>query len=190
MNESKLLVITYHYIRRSGGIYDGIHPCTPEQLDSDISLLKKKYSPATLDEVTAFIVEKKPLTNDSFFITFDDGLCDHYYDAKPILDKHGLKAAFFVPTLPIIESKSPTVHKIHWLRAHTKPEKFNQFLQRKLPDAWSNIELTDLDKHRASCMHIHDQPNVQQLKFALNFLIPHKVVDQVMSELLNDYGID
>lgn len=185
----RLLVVTYHYVREQGGLYPGIHPVTREDLAQQIIRLKDKFHAVDLSEVIEFSQGLKPLKRDSFLITFDDGLQDHYLAAKDVLRDLGIKGAFFVPTRPQHDGLSPAVHKIHWLRAHTEPSCFNALLRELLPGEWSNFELSDIDKKRAAEMHIHDVAEVQILKFALNFIIPYNVVDAVMSKMLVELGV-
>ena len=185
----RLLILTYHYVRETGGQFPGIHPTSENELSSQLDKLKNKYHKATLGEASDFILGKKPLERDSFLITFDDGLLDHYEFAQKVLTKHNIKAVFFIPTKPLIESMSPAVHKIHWLRANIQPDKFEVLLNRFLPDRWSNMELSEQDKARSKAMHIHDNQKTQELKFFLNFVVPYDVIDKVLSRMINELGM-
>ena len=190
IDSGRLLVLTYHYIRDAGGGYPGIHPITSDEFSDQIYFLKKHLHPATVREVEDFLIHKIPLEKDAFFLTFDDGLIDHYDAAQSVLSQHNMKGAFFIPTRPLEDLKSPAVQKIHWLRAHTPPSLFIKYLKEFLPSSWNNIALSSEDKKRAAAMHIHDEPDIQALKFALNFLLPYDVVDKVMSKMLSKFNLD
>lgn len=185
----RLLILTYHYVRPAGGPYAGIHPITSHALRTQLQLLANVMHAATPDEVTDFVRGGKTFSRDAFFVTFDDGLVDHLAAAIDVLAPLGLRAAFFVPTRPLSEKRSPAVHKLHWLRAHTEPGEFFEKLARHLPEPWNNYKMTREQRDRAAKMHIHDTPDIGALKFMLNFLIPHDVVDEATSRMLNDYFI-
>ena len=188
-NSGKLLVVTYHYVRDSGGNFPGIHPISEDKLSRQIGSLAKKYHKATPNEVSKFVSGKSTLKRDSFFITFDDGLIDHYTTVPKVLKKHNINAAFFIPTRPLFELISPAVHKIHWLRSNIQPDKFYALLNELLPDKWSDFKLTKKDKERAKAMHIHDNKKNQELKFLLNFILPYDIVDKVSSIMINEVGM-
>lgn len=185
----RLLVVTYHYIREKGGPYPGIHPVSAEVLSQQIGNLLQTFHPASIQEVSDFACSVKPLERDSFLITFDDGLQDQHVAALDVLNRHGVKGAFFIPTRPLTCSMAPAVHKIHWLRANTDPDKFCDLLNKSLPSRWSNIRLSDDEKKQASEMHIHDNPEIQALKYALNFIIPYEIVDSTTSQMLQESGM-
>jgi peptidoglycan/xylan/chitin deacetylase (PgdA/CDA1 family) len=186
----RLLIITYHYVREKGGAYPGIHPVSEKELSSHISKLKQKYRPVSIEQALNFFSGIKSLKHDSFLITFDDGLQDHYRNARHVLDRHNIKGVFFVPTLPVFDKKAPAVHKIHWLRANISPDKFVVLLNEMLPDKWSNLKLNKKDQKKASEMHIHDNFQTQVLKFSLNFIIPYDVVNQTLNRMFIAKGID
>lgn len=185
----RLLVLTYHYIREKGGPYAGIHPIRPDEISAHIRLLKEFLHPATKEEVSGFAKGESALEHDSFFLTFDDGLKDHHTAARKVLKAHKIKGAFFICTRPLESFRSPTVHKVHWLRANTEPEQFLVMLKKHLPPQWSELELTHEQRRQASMMHIHDEENVQVVKYALNFLIPYEVVDRATSRMLVEKGV-
>ena len=187
--KGRLLVLTYHYIREKSGPYPGIHPTSATDLSRQIQILKQHYHPATAQEVEAFAKGELTLESDSFFITFDDGLQDHFKTACNVLSDHNLTGAFFVSTRPLKDFKAPAVHKVHWLRATTEPQTFLKILNMRLPGRWSNLQLTKDQRQQAAQMHIHDEPTIQAIKYTLNFLVPYEVVDHVTSLMLVDKGM-
>jgi len=189
-SKGRLLVVSYHYIRDQGGKYPGIHPISATELSDHINKLKHQYHPASIEQVSNFISGKEPLERDSFLITFDDGLQDHYINARNVLDRHNVNGVFFVPTLPYSEGIAPAVHKIHWLRANTNPDEFIVLLNESLPYKWSNLILNKKYQKKASEMHIHDDLKTQLLKFSLNFIIPYDIVNRTISKIFAIKGIN
>ena len=186
----KLIILTYHYVRDHGGPYPGIHPISGEGLKTHIEMLTSNLHAATPEEVLAFANGETAFTKNSFFLTFDDGLIDHFSVASDILKPFGIRAAFFVSSRPYTEGLSPAVHKLHWLRANTEPKVFFSDLKKHLPSPWNSYHLNNKEKKQALKMHIHDAKEVSELKFLLNFVVPHEVVDAVMSRMLEDRSIN
>lgn len=186
----RLLILTYHYIRSAGGPFPGIHPMTPTEFRAHVEALRASLHAATPEEALAFVTGAEPLPRDAFFLTFDDGLVDHRFVAREILEPMGIRAGFFAPTRPIDEGRSPAVTKLHWLRSETEPTAFAAAMRALLPAPWDAYELSEEEKGKAGRMHIHDEPPVQQLKFMLNFLVPYAAVDEALSRMLAARGID
>ena len=63
--------------------------------EQQIIWLKKEYKIITPEEMRNFFLGRGFLPGTNIFITFDDGSEDQYQAAE-VLDKHGIKAAFFV----------------------------------------------------------------------------------------------
>ena len=106
-NESKLLIVNYHYIREQKRCpYPGIHPIEPKSFIKQVHWLKDRYHTATPDEVEAFAYRKETLPRASVLFTFDDGLVDHWTVAREILDPLGIKAKFFFQSRPLVEKRA------------------------------------------------------------------------------------
>ncbi len=96
----RLVIVTFHRVLpeqfRSRYHIPGI-VVTPEELDWTIRYLRRSYTIGRLDHVhgrhEAGDAPSKPFVA----ITFDDGYADNFTYARPILEKHGVKATFFVP---------------------------------------------------------------------------------------------
>ena len=92
-----LLVLNYHRIgEASRSPFDrGVFSASPAELDQQLRLLKCHFDVIDPRELTdAF---RRPRRR-SVLITFDDGYRDNYELAFPILQSHGIAAAFFVCT--------------------------------------------------------------------------------------------
>ena len=188
---SPLLLINYHYLRpRDAHPYPGIHPISADELDGQIALLKRELHAATAAEVEAWAAGDDRLPGPAFFLTFDDGLAEHHDVAPAVLAKHGVQAVFFVNSRPLVDAKVVSVHKVHWLRAETPPERFREEFLAHLPaDGQATVESRD-DDAAAVGTNQYDTPAVARLKYAINFLLPYAQVDAATSAMLRDRGID
>jgi peptidoglycan/xylan/chitin deacetylase (PgdA/CDA1 family) len=101
---NSLLVLNYHRIgNRDEDPFDPeVFSATGDQLNEQISYLKRQCSLVTLEEAMAFvdgaINEKSRRPRCRVLITFDDGYLDNYEIAFPILRSHGVQGVFFLAT--------------------------------------------------------------------------------------------
>jgi peptidoglycan/xylan/chitin deacetylase (PgdA/CDA1 family) len=103
-----LTALTYHRVARPGAsaeLDEGVIDATPEQFDQQIGLLARHFRFVSVDEVADFLEQGKPLPNNPLLITFDDGYLDCVETALPLLEKHGARATFFLPTHYIDERR-------------------------------------------------------------------------------------
>jgi peptidoglycan/xylan/chitin deacetylase (PgdA/CDA1 family) len=81
------------------------------------------------------------------------------------------------------------VHKIQWLRAHTSlfefAEEFFSLVPAELRPSGHEAWIA-----RAERAYKYDTPMVARLKFALNFVLPSELVDDVTSQMFANRGID
>ncbi|WP_207432101.1 polysaccharide deacetylase family protein [Sabulibacter ruber] len=94
--ENKAMVLMYHRIAEpTSDIWE--IAVSPAHFEAQLQILKRVGTVVPLREL-AEGVKNKRLKNNHIAITFDDGYADNYLTAKPILEKHGLPATFFVST--------------------------------------------------------------------------------------------
>jgi peptidoglycan/xylan/chitin deacetylase (PgdA/CDA1 family) len=97
-----LLVLNYHRIGDPGNdpFDPGVFSATGEQLDEQISYLKRHTPLVTLEEALEFVEGRVKATAPRcrVLITFDDGYLDNYKVAFPILRSHGAQGVFFLAT--------------------------------------------------------------------------------------------
>lgn len=94
-NPEGLRVLMYH---RLDGSRNDFLTVSERIFDGHIRHLKKEgYRFISLKELSDAVSNNKSISGKSVLITFDDGYQDNYTFAKPILEKHGVKAALFLP---------------------------------------------------------------------------------------------
>jgi peptidoglycan/xylan/chitin deacetylase (PgdA/CDA1 family) len=185
----RLLFVNYHYLRDPEAYkFPGIHPLSPQAFKDQVRSLGERLHFATPAQVERYVLQGDGLPGPSVFLTFDDGLVDHWRMAREVLDPLGINAGFFICSRPSREGRALAVHKVQWLRAHTEPAAFEADFFARLPadlrfkgdEAW--IEM-------AQRTYVYDLPAVARVKYALNFVLPPDLVDNTTSDMLADRGI-
>ncbi|MDH3588820.1 MAG: oligosaccharide flippase family protein [Gammaproteobacteria bacterium] len=93
--QSKLLIIKYHRAESSYG-FDP-ERSTVEEFEAQLVLLRNTFTAITVGEASRHLREGT-LPPRAVCITFDDGYADNFHIAMPLLNRHGLRATFFVPS--------------------------------------------------------------------------------------------
>jgi len=182
-----LLLVNYHYVRAADYSYPGIHPIAPDAFRLQVRELTKAYHPATPAEVEAFARGESAFDRPAVFFTFDDGLRDHLLVAE-ILGDFGIKGAFFVSSRPLLERRPLSVHKVHWLRATTPPNRYREEFLTKLNGS-ERVVLDDEMRRNAAATYVYDTPADADMKYLTNFLLTPDVVDRVTDHMLTQRGI-
>ncbi|NQT51559.1 polysaccharide deacetylase family protein [bacterium] len=93
----RALVLRYH---RVGGTPEEPVPLgvSPEEFDAQLRFLRARCHVVSPSELVTALGEGRPLAPGTATITFDDGYADNFTTAFPLLQEHGLPAAFFVTT--------------------------------------------------------------------------------------------
>lgn len=106
------IIVNYHYIQDPRDDFSGIHPCSIDEFDRQISFLSHNFTIVSIPEIYNAAQQN---TNEKFCaITFDDGQKDQFDNAFPILKKYGATATFFIITKTLY-GELPETHKIHIL---------------------------------------------------------------------------
>lgn len=92
-------VLMYHHIGPLPGDNDKIRyglTVSEEDFDAQLKYIKESgYNVMTLGQLEIAIASNK-VPEKTVVLTFDDGYDDNYIYAKPILEKYGFKATFFI----------------------------------------------------------------------------------------------
>ncbi|HEX8796816.1 MAG TPA: polysaccharide deacetylase family protein [Polyangiaceae bacterium] len=94
-----LTVLTYHRVAEPGAAGDldeGVVDVTPKQLDRQLHYMRRWLNVVSLEDVLAWRRGSRELPANPVLVTFDDGYRDNHDVALPILQRHGVRATFFV----------------------------------------------------------------------------------------------
>jgi peptidoglycan/xylan/chitin deacetylase (PgdA/CDA1 family) len=90
------MILGYHRIASVES--DEYEVCiSPEHFAQQMEMLSKYARPVSLFKLVQHMKDGK-IPHHSVVVTFDDGYADNFYQAKPILEKHGVPATIFVCT--------------------------------------------------------------------------------------------
>lgn len=106
--------LNYHRIgdgRRT--VFDrGLYSATAGDFDTQVRWLKTNFDVIAPRDIDYVVRVKR---GRHILITFDDGYADNYEHAFPILESHGVRAAFFIATGFIDEPHLPWWDEIAWM---------------------------------------------------------------------------
>lgn len=122
-----LLVLNYHRIGDAAA--DPFDPdlfsATADELDRQITYLKRHLSVVTLGEAQAFVEGRDSSSHSRVLITFDDGYLDNYELAFPILRSHGVQGVFFLTTSIVGSCAMPWWDRIAYLIKTARRRRFS-----------------------------------------------------------------
>ena len=178
--QKMLIVSNYHYIREDfAAKHPSIFGVTPQQFREQLEELSKYGSFISQEELIKH--KETPFKKDRILITFDDGLKEQYELAKPILDKMGIPAVFFINTSNFEENKVSLVHKIHLLRSQLSSEDILQELKKVQTGS-----LSEKDKKAAISHYNYDEEQTAILKYLLNFKMSLSQQENFISPLFDE----
>ena len=82
------------------------HQLTPAEIDTLFRILSPHYSFISMDEAVDILAGRKPPVEHGLVVTFDDGYRSNIVDALPILQKHRVPMAIFLP-VSNIDNREP-----------------------------------------------------------------------------------
>lgn len=101
LSSRNLLVLTYHRVIPRDTLTNGRRPPNTlytDEFDEQMTFVAKRFNVLTGDNLRAVIEGTRAAPRYSLAITFDDGYENNFSYALPILQRHGLRAVFFVTT--------------------------------------------------------------------------------------------
>jgi peptidoglycan/xylan/chitin deacetylase (PgdA/CDA1 family) len=117
-----LPAVCYHRVAMpvdAVGFDTGVVDATPELFDQHLGLIAKHFTPVGVDDLIGYL-EGEPFPNNPIVISFDDGYRDNLDAAVPILQRHRLKAIFFVATDYVERRRLFWWDQIAWLIGQSK----------------------------------------------------------------------
>ncbi len=180
----KFLAVNYHYFSKKKEDGFGIYPTSISDFKAQLLQLGRDFSFISQNELIEAIDGVSDLPEKSCLITFDDGLRSQYEQALPVIDVLGIPAVFFVNTLPYINGKLLSVHKIHWCRHFLSPKKFIT----EVCDAYNFFTGQEFNQHLFSLsdddllkQYRYDDLDSARIKFALNNALEEDLRNQIIN---------
>jgi peptidoglycan/xylan/chitin deacetylase (PgdA/CDA1 family) len=129
-----LVIFNYHRIAREGDVpFDpGLIEASPDQFDEHMRILKKHYALAELAEVQELVDHPDRIRHSRVLVTLDDGYRDNHDVAFPILQSHGIKAAFFLATGFVGTNRIPWWDQLAYLVRRTEKRTLRLHYPREL----------------------------------------------------------
>jgi len=154
-----LLVLNYHRIgNRDDDPFDpGVFSATGDQLNEQISHLKRHVSLVTLQEAVAFVdgTINEKTRRCRVLITFDDGYLDNYDVAYPILRSHGVQGVFFLATSMVGSCDVPWWDHIAYLM---KTARQRRFCLRYPADLVVDVDKDGMTKSLGDVLGLYKRP--------------------------------
>jgi peptidoglycan/xylan/chitin deacetylase (PgdA/CDA1 family) len=95
-----LSIVTMHRVLPESERRDYPYPSlavTPEELDEYLTYFSQHFECGTLASQCDRYLAERASARPLLALTFDDGQYDNYLHARPVLERHRVKASFFVP---------------------------------------------------------------------------------------------
>ncbi len=94
--KGRALILRYHRISERGRKPEVPLALPADEFDAQLAFLASRYQVVAAGQIAQVAAEGHALPPDAVAITFDDGYEDNYSQAIPLLQRHGLRATFFI----------------------------------------------------------------------------------------------
>ena len=123
-----MISIVYHKIKKYDKKYSYDKFLHVKSFEKQILFFKKKYNYIDCNE----LFNKKKFKKNDLFLTFDDGLKNHYDFVYPILKKNKINGIFYIATLPYVSKKILPVHKNHIILSKIRSNLILEYINKNL----------------------------------------------------------
>jgi peptidoglycan/xylan/chitin deacetylase (PgdA/CDA1 family) len=176
----------FHYVRpAAANILTYSHFFPLEDFCSFLDTNLERLSRITPSAFIKSVSNNRPIPDDTYLLSFDDGLFEHYQWVFPELTKRRLSGFFFINTIPA-QGSMLLVHKLHLLSGLIGYDEMkNIFVNRLQKDSFFSAEtFTD---PLAPAAYPYDSAEVAGFKYALNYLLPKQELHTIMDKLIDGY---
>ena len=183
-----LTVMMYHYIRDPGDMAEagsGIPGMSVKAFESQLDELAAQHTFVNWPDVRLALQEERPLPGSACLLTFDDGVCDHYFNAFRILRERNLSGLFF-----ILDRRDQQglilAHKIHFLLAKLGLTTLREAIWEKLNLGQREQFLHAEQKYKLKYPPASLDSQINLLKAVLQRDLSGEV-DPILSDLVEDH---
>jgi peptidoglycan/xylan/chitin deacetylase (PgdA/CDA1 family) len=122
----RAIILRYHSVQHRPDDYEHIigKPIThaTAAFQEQIDLVARHYEPVTLDDLAAFVRGERTMPRRCVAVTFDDGFADNFEIAAPILNRAGIKAAFYITVGCIEPERLPWFSRLRHVFGTTRQQ--------------------------------------------------------------------
>lgn len=93
----------------------GVIDATPAELDEQMEVLARHFTPIGVSELADHVTHGRPLPERPALVTFDDAYRECLTLALPILRARGVRASFFVPTALVGDRRVPWWDRVSYI---------------------------------------------------------------------------
>lgn len=181
----RCVAVMYHYVRdRTGTSEAEICGLSPTAFDRQLDRLCDRMAPIDWPAFRGWLHDGGAIPDDVFLLTFDDGLADHAEIVAPILERRGLRAAFFVQGEVLETGRIAHNHQAHLLRCWLGDDGFTEAVNRWLTDhAPDALASDDLDLADARRIYHYETPPRAAFKYRLSHLLPPELQRSLLDDL-------
>lgn len=187
---SNITMVMYHYVRDyKNTAYPKIKGMDIREFEQQVQYLTHNFNVIGIEDIIEAIEDKKDLPKECAVLTFDDGYSDHYEYVLPILEKYGVKGAFYIPTGVLANKKVLDVNKIHYILASANSETIYRRLVEKVKLYQDTYNLKSLETYREEFEHPNrwDTKEVIFIKRMLQRALPDEIRHKILDELFEEF---
>jgi peptidoglycan/xylan/chitin deacetylase (PgdA/CDA1 family) len=181
------ILVMYHYVRDVEETpHPGIAACSTADFAGQVEHLLRHYEPADPAAVLDAVRGGSPIP-DGFLLTFDDGVRDHWDNALPVLERHGLRGIFAPIGQPYLHGKVPFVQKNQFVRGRLGEDVLADVYLEAAAEVAPGIDVAALIEGTGPGEYRRGSEKYLRLKYAVNRLIPFDVSVRVMDRLFAEH---
>jgi peptidoglycan/xylan/chitin deacetylase (PgdA/CDA1 family) len=169
--------------------YPGIAACSTADFEGQIQHLLRHYEPVEPDALLESVRTGSPLP-DGFVLTFDDGVCDHWNNVLPVLERYGLHGIFAPIGLPYLEGKVPFVQKNQFVRGTLGEDRLADTYVDTARVVAPEVDVAGLIESTGPGEYRRGSEKYLRFKYAVNRLIPFDVSVRVLDRLFAEHVCD
>ena len=176
------ILVMYHYVRDPDPRHPGIAAITLDDFEGQVEHLLRHYEPLEPDALLAAVRDGSPIP-DGFVLTFDDGVRDHYDNAAPVLERHGIHGIFAPIGLPYLHGRIPFVQKNQFVRGRLGEDGVADAYVAAAEEVAPEADVPGIMSSAPIGDYRRGSEKYLRFKYASNRLIPREVSERIMDRL-------
>lgn len=174
----------YHYVREFNPEFPELNFLHVKDFCKQLDYFQKKYNILNPNEL-ANGVQNKKLPN-GIFLTFDDGLRDHFEFVVPELAKRGLSAIFYISSQNYLNNEILNVHRLHLLLAKFGGREIYQSLNELISEKDIPVKFVH-QFQKTTYLNQNNDSYTNKAKKLINYYLPAALKNKILAYLMAEY---